>query len=240
MAEIDQPDMNGESIIVVDDDGASDSVNFQNLKVEVAKAIALEIVAMPAISLEDLDDLTNFIDNSNQITSIINRGLGTEIPILDGAGLKSFEKYVPLIVPLDRLRESAVKLDEDDPGSVDDFYLKLAVFAADVALIQSGALHKVSYQGTGVVLRLLKSTGIKKQILDVCGTQCLGKFSSATYSFLRSQLTGFAMTFDEWDKEIRSSDLERVGAIIEKRADMALRESKEVLDHIAERVRDFN
>lgn len=149
-------------------------------------------------SLEPINDTTltsmnsyhNFADGINTILKFINREGDVNSKLLKGTTeeyeevSKFITRWFPLVNNYNKLIFAARAYDEDNPESVNEYYLALGQFGLELGLIYSHAWYKMSYAVVGKVYRI---SGLNRLAFK-CPTLISSVLSKAHWG-LRNYLT---------------------------------------------------
>jgi len=151
-------------------------------------------------ALNNFEDFQNFISNVNRIIDIANENFGTDFKRIEveerefkklSKTAHIVEKYTPLIGPYNELIISAKNLDPKDESSINELYVNTLFLGGDIFLINSGAIHKASFEITRELNNKLGLAAAR----GICGDACYSMLLSKIY-----QITNRAVIVGTKDK----------------------------------------
>lgn len=141
-------------------------------------------------SLTSINSYHDFADGVNTILKFINREGDVDSKLLKGTTEEYAEvsmfitRWFPLVNNYNNLIYTARAYDEDNPESVNEYYLALGQFGLELGLIYSHAWYKMSYTVVGKVYRI---SGLNRLAFK-CPTLVSSVLSKAHWG-LRNYLT---------------------------------------------------
>jgi len=168
---------------------AKDSKKILPENINLVKSIAT-LEPINDTSLTSINSYHDFADGVNTILKFINREGDVDSKLLKGTTEEYAEvsmfitRWFPLVNNYNNLIYTARAYDEDNPESVNEYYLALGQFGLELGLIYSHAWYKMSYTVVGKVYRI---SGLNRLAFK-CPTLVSSVLSKAHWG-LRNYLT---------------------------------------------------
>ncbi|GEM_PF-5514634 len=150
-------------------------------------ATAYQIGNLPVLKLQNISTFKQYCDYADKVNyavNLLNKKLGIQIPFLkktQDAYVKlssKITKYTPLVGQYDDMVTSAKNIHRSDQNSINDFYVKTALFSIMLIIVSTAIYAPLS---SDIVMAAFESSGLETMATKCipCTTYALGEAESA-------------------------------------------------------------